>query len=108
MNENALERCVYAPSFQGVSYIPDLSSGIADTFCQPLQGLLTVIRLFHIEIASGEYIGKYDPRVMYDSKRNVADLLNEHEEKKSVWEFLRHQKSQAQEIPQKRRGEWER
>ena len=67
-----------------------------------------VIRLFHIEIASGEYIGKYDPRVMYDSKRNVADLLNEHEEKKSVWEFLRHQKSQAQEIPQKRRGEWER
>ena len=24
LNENALERCVYAPSFQGVSYIPDL------------------------------------------------------------------------------------
>ena len=39
------------------------------------------------------YGSKYDPLVMYDSKRDVADLLNEHEEKKSVQKLLRQQQT---------------
>ena len=54
------------------------------------------------------YGSKYDPLVMYDSKRDVADLLNEHEEKKSVREFLRQQAPQVREKPQKKKDEWER
>ena len=54
------------------------------------------------------YGDKYDLLMMYDSKRDVADLLNEHEEKKSVREFLRQQAPQVREKPQKKRDEWER
>ena len=56
------------------------------------------------------YGDKYDPVTMHDSKRDVANLLNEHEqeEKKSVREFLRKQKPQVQKMPQKRRDEQER
>ena len=39
------------------------------------------------------YGNKYDPLVMYDSKRDVADLLNEQGEKHSVRKFLRQQQT---------------
>ena len=42
-----------------------------------------------VDRAQSAYGNKYDPLMMYDSKRDVADMLNEHEEKKSVREFLR-------------------
>ena len=47
------------------------------------------------------YGNKYDPLIMYNSKRDVAELLNEHEKKKSGREFLR----QQQMVPQQRRKE---
>lgn len=47
------------------------------------------------------YCNKYDPLMMYDSKRDVADLLNEREEKKSVREFLRQQ--QTEQTPRHRK-----
>ena len=57
------------------------------------------------------YGGKYDPLVMYDSKRDVADLLNEEPETPSVRKSL--QKAQQQQLQQSQRkkesrGEWER
>ena len=36
-----------------------------------------------VDRVQSAYGDKYDPLMMYDSKRDVADLLNEHEEKKS-------------------------
>ena len=54
-----------------------------------------------IKAAYGE---KYDPLMMYDSKRDVADLLNEEAEARSVKEFLR-RKQQAQQNRIKRRSE---
>ena len=42
-----------------------------------------------VDRVQSAYGDKYDSLMMYDSKRDVADLLNEHEEKKSVREFLR-------------------
>lgn len=52
-----------------------------------------------IKAAYGE---KYDPLMMYDSKRDVADLLNEEAEARSVREFLR-QKQKAQQAQQQRK-----
>ena len=59
-----------------------------------------------IKAAYGE---KYDPLMMYDSKRDVADLLNEETEARSVKEFLR-RKQQAQQKTNKKkiRDSWER
>ena len=54
-----------------------------------------------VERVQSAYGNKYDPLMMYDSKRDVAELLNEREEKKSVREFLR----QQQMVPQQRRKE---
>ena len=42
-----------------------------------------------VDYMQSAYGNKYDSLMMYDSKRDVADLLNEHEEKKPVREFLR-------------------
>ena len=44
---------------------------------------------------------KYDLLMMYDSKRDAADLLNEHEERHSVWEVLC-QKQRPQRTQQQR------
>lgn len=56
------------------------------------------------------YGDKYDMLRMYDSKRSVADLLNENAEERSVREKLRtiqkEQKSQQQRTP--KRKDWER
>ena len=52
-----------------------------------------------IKAAYGE---KYDPLMMYDSKRDVADLLNEETEARSVREFLR-QKQKTQQPQQQRK-----
>ena len=61
-----------------------------------------------IKAAYGE---KYDPMLMYDSKRDVTNLLNEDAEARSVREFLRQiQQQQAQQRPNKKksRDSWER
>ena len=52
-----------------------------------------------IKAAYGE---KYDPLMMYDSKRDVADLLNEETEARSVREFLR-QNQKPQQTQQQRK-----
>ena len=52
-----------------------------------------------VKAAYGE---KYDPLMMYDSKRDVADLLNEEAETRSVRDFLR-QKQKAQQTQQQRK-----
>ena len=52
-----------------------------------------------VKAAYGE---KYDPLMMYDSKRDVADLLNEEAEARSVRDFLR-QKQKAQQTRQQRK-----
>ena len=45
------------------------------------------------------YSKKYDPLMMHDSKRDVANLLNEEVNARSVREFLRHkQEQQAHQI----------
>ena len=62
-----------------------------------------------VKAAYGE---KYDPLMMYDSKRDVSDLLNEEAEARSVREFLRRKQNaqQAQQRPNKKksRDSWER
>lgn len=52
---------------------------------------------------------RYDSLMMRDSKQDVADLLDEHEEKKSIQEFLRkQQKPQTQRQRKAKRHEQER
>lgn len=52
---------------------------------------------------------RYDSLMMRDSKQDVADLLDEHEEKKSIQELLRkHQKPQTQRQRKSKRHEQER
>ena len=52
---------------------------------------------------------RYDSLMMRDSKQDVADLLDEHEEKKSIQELLRkQQKPQTQRQRQSTRHEQER
>ena len=52
---------------------------------------------------------RYDSLMMRDSKQDVADLLDEHEEKKSIQEFLRkQQKPQIQRQRKAKRHEQER
>ena len=61
-----------------------------------------------IKAAYGE---KYDPMLMYDSKRDVANLLNEEREMRSVREFLRQrqqQQAQQKQPKKKSRDSWER
>ena len=56
-----------------------------------------------------QYGEKYDPMMMQDSKRDVANLLNEETEARSIRERLR-QKQQAQQKQNKKksRDRWER
>ena len=52
---------------------------------------------------------RYDSIMMRDSKQDVADLLDEHEEKKSIQELLRkQQKPQTQRQRKSKRHEQER
>ena len=52
---------------------------------------------------------RYDSLMMRDSKQDVADLLDEHEEKKSIQELLRKQlKPQTQRQRKSKRHEQER
>ena len=52
---------------------------------------------------------RYDSLMMRDSKQDVADLLDEHEEKKSTQELLRkQQKPQTQRQRKSKRHEQER
>ena len=57
------------------------------------------------------YGEKYDPMLMYDSKRDVANLLHEEAEARYVREFIRRkQQQQAQQKQNKKnnRDSWER
>lgn len=52
---------------------------------------------------------RYDSLMMRDSKQDVADLMDEHEEKKSIQELLRkQQKPQTQRQRKAKRHEQER
>ena len=61
-----------------------------------------------VKAAYGE---KYDPMLMYDSKRDVANLLHEEAEARSVREFIRRkqqQQAQQKQNKKKNRDSWER
>ena len=61
-----------------------------------------------VKAAYGE---KYDPMLMYDSKRDVANLLHEEAEVRSVREFMRRkqqQQTQQKQNKKKSRDSWER
>ena len=61
-----------------------------------------------VKVAYGD---KYDPLMMYDSKRDVFNLLNEEAEARSVREFLRRnqqQLTQQKQTKKKSRDSWER
>ena len=62
-----------------------------------------------VDRVQAAYGNKYDPLVMYDSKRDVADMLHEETEARSIREYLR-QKQQAQQKQNKKnsRDSWER
>ena len=55
-----------------------------------------------VERVQSAYGDKYDLLMLYDSKRDVAELLNEKKEEKSVREFLRQQ--QTAQTPRHRKG----
>ena len=64
-----------------------------------------------IDKVKATYGEKYDPMLMHDSKRDVANLLHEKAEVRSVREFIRQkQKQQAQQRQNKKksRDSWER
>ena len=64
-----------------------------------------------IDKVKAAYGEKYDPMMMHDSKRDVADLLHEETEVRSVREFLRHeqqQQAQQKQNKKKSRDSWER
>ena len=57
------------------------------------------------------YGEKYDPMLMHDSKRDVANLLHEESDTRSVREFIRRkqqQQSQQKQNKKKNRDSWER
>ena len=62
-----------------------------------------------VDRVQSAYGNKYDPLMMYDSKRDVADMLQEETEARSIREHLR-QKQQAQQKQNKKnsRDTWER
>ena len=55
-----------------------------------------------VDRVKSAYGEKYDPMMMHDSKRDVANLLHEEAETRSVREFLR-QKQKAQQTQQQRK-----
>lgn len=64
-----------------------------------------------VEKVKSAYSEKYDPMLMHDSKRDVANLLHEEAEVRSVREFVRRkqqQQAQQKQNKKKRRDSWER
>ena len=64
-----------------------------------------------IDKVKAAYGEKYDPMMMHDSKRDVADLLHEEAEVRSVREFRRHeqqQQAQQKQNKKKNRDSWKR
>lgn len=64
-----------------------------------------------VERVKAAYGEKYNPMMMRDSKRDVADLLHEEAEARSVREFLRRkqqQQAQQKQNKKKNRDSWER
>ena len=53
-----------------------------------------------------QYGEKYDPMLMHDSKRDVANLLHEESDTRSVREFIR--RKQQKQNKKKNRDSWER
>lgn len=64
-----------------------------------------------VEKVKSAYSEKYDPMLMHDSKHDVANLLHEEAEVRSVREFVRQkqqQQAQQKQNKKKRRDSWER
>ena len=64
-----------------------------------------------VDCVQSAYGNKYDPLMMYDSKRDVANLLHEEAEERSIRERLRQkqqQKTQQKQSKKKSRDSWER
>ena len=64
-----------------------------------------------IDKVKAAYGEKYDPMMMHDSKRDVANLLHEEAEARSVREFMRRkqrQQAQQKQTKKKSRDSWER
>ena len=64
-----------------------------------------------VDCVQSAYGNKYDPLIMYDSKRDVADLLHEEAEERSIRERLRQkqqQKTKRKQDKKKSRDSWER
>lgn len=62
-----------------------------------------------VERVQSAYGDKYNPLIMYDSKRDVADLLHEETEARSVREHLRQkQQTRQKQNRKKSRGSWAR
>ena len=73
------------------------------------QGVPCVLQWSAVDCVQSAYDVKYDPLMMYDSKRDVADLLHEETEARSIRENLR-QKQQTRQKQNKKysRDTWER
>ena len=64
-----------------------------------------------VDRVQSAYDAKYDPLMMYDSKRAVANLLHEEAEARSIRERLRQKQQQKTKLKQgkrKSRDSWER
>ena len=64
-----------------------------------------------VDRVKAAYGDKYDPMMMHDSKRDVANLLHEEKEVRSIRERLRQkqqQQAQQKQNKKKRRDNWER
>jgi len=61
-----------------------------------------------IDRVKATYGKKYDPMLMYDSKRDVANLLHEEAETRSVRDRLRQKQQQQKQNKKKNRDSWER
>ena len=63
-----------------------------------------------VEKVKSAYSEKYDPMLMHDSKRDVANLLHEESDTRSVREFIRRKQQQQSQQKQnkKNRDSWER
>ena len=64
-----------------------------------------------VDCVQSAYGNKYDPLMMYDSKRDVANLLREEAEERSIRERLRQkqqQKTKQKQDKKKSRDSWER
>ena len=64
-----------------------------------------------VDKVKSAYGEKYDSMLMYDSKRDVSNLLHEEAELRSVREFMRRkqqQQAQQKQTKKKSRDSWER